>query len=132
VRASAASIFQQAFGDQPAIIPENAVPQSLAKHLAADHLRQRLIALGECRPMPRQRLTGQLPPAAELRDLLLAAGCPTTPEEIGLDRARLKASYAQGRQIRSRYTIFDLGAEAGCLPACVEDLFAPGGFWFEA
>ena len=62
----------------------------------------------------------------------LAAGCPTTPEEIGLDRARLKASYAQARQIRSRYTIFDLAAEAGCLPACVESLFAPGGFWLEA
>ena len=61
----------------------------------------------------------------------LAAGCPTTPEEIGLDRARLKASYAQARQIRSRYTIFDLAAEAGCLSECVENLFAPGGFWLE-
>jgi hypothetical protein len=25
-----------------------------------------------------------------------------------------------------------LAAEAGCLPDCVEQLFAPGGFWFEA
>jgi glycerol-1-phosphate dehydrogenase [NAD(P)+] len=67
-------------------------------------------------------------------DLLgkITAGCPTTPEEIGLDRARLKASYAQARQIRSRYTVFDLAAEANCLPKCVENLFAPGGFWFEA
>jgi len=114
------------------IIAENAVPQSMAKYLDADHLRQRLITLRERWPMLQQRLIGQLMPAAELRDLLLTAGCPTTPEEIGLDRARLKASYAQARQIRSRGTIFDLAAEAGCRPACVESLFAPGGFWLEA
>ena len=98
----------------------------------ADHLRQRLIDLRERWPMLQRKLIGQLMPAAELRDLLLAAGCLTTPEEIGLDRARLRGSYAQARQIRSRYTIFDLAAEAGCLPECVENLFAPGGFWFEA
>jgi glycerol-1-phosphate dehydrogenase [NAD(P)+] len=68
--------------------------------------------------------------AAELRDLLQAAGCPTAPEEIGLDRARLQASYPQARQIRSRYTIFDLAAETSCLTSSVEVLFAPGGFWF--
>ena len=68
----------------------------------------------------------------QLRDLLRAAGCPTTPEQIGLDRARLKASYAQARQIRSRYTIFDLAAETDILADCVDDLFRPGGFWFAA
>jgi glycerol-1-phosphate dehydrogenase [NAD(P)+] len=92
----------------------------------------RLITLRERRPMLQQRLIGQSMSAAELRDLLLAAGCPTTPEEIGLDRAHVKACYAQARQIRSRYTIFDLAAEAGCLPDCVEQLFDPGGFWLEA
>ena len=68
--------------------------------------------------------------SAELRDRLRAAGCPAAPEEIGLDHARLKASYAQARQIRSRTTLFDLAAETGCLAECVENLFAPGGFWF--
>jgi hypothetical protein len=52
--------------------------------------------------------------------------------QINFPRARLKASYAQAWQIRSRYTIFDLAAEAGGLSKCVENLFAPGGFWFEA
>jgi len=68
-------------------------------------------------------------PAAALRDLLLAAGCPATPEEIGLDRAGLRASYAQARQIRSRYTLFDLAAETGVFAQCVENLFTSGGFW---
>ena len=68
-------------------------------------------------------------PAGALRDLLRAAGCPTHPSEIGLDLDRFRRSYALARQIRSRYTVFDLAAEAGCFDTCVEELFAPGGFW---
>ncbi len=114
------------------VIAENAVPQSIAKHIDAEHLRERLSLVRECWPSLRQRLIGQLLTAAQLRDHLRAAGCPTTPEEIGLDRSRLKASYVQARQIRSRYTIFDLVAETGCLAESVEALFASGGFWFAA
>jgi glycerol-1-phosphate dehydrogenase [NAD(P)+] len=112
-------------------IAENAVPQSLAKHLDPDRLRYRLSVVQERWPSLREGLSEQMFTAAQLRDLLRAAGCPTTPEEIGLDRAHLKASYAQARQIRSRYTVFDLAAESGCLARCVEVLFAPGGFWFD-
>jgi glycerol-1-phosphate dehydrogenase [NAD(P)+] len=113
------------------VIAENAVPQSVAKYIDADRLRERLNLLRGRWPILRERLIGQLMPAAELRNHLRAAGCLTTPEENGLDRARLKASYAQARQIRSRYTIFDLAAETGCLTECVENLFRPGGFWFD-
>ena len=117
--------------DQP-IIAENAVQQSSAKYVDADHLRERLNRVRECWPSLRPRLIEQLLPAAQLRAHLRAAGCPTAPEEIGLDRARLKASYAQARQIRSRYTLFDLAAETGCLAESVAALFEPGGFWCAA
>jgi glycerol-1-phosphate dehydrogenase [NAD(P)+] len=114
------------------IIAENAVPQSMAKYIDADCLQERLNLARERWPVLRARLIGQLLSAAQLRDLLHTAGCPTTPEEIGLNRARLKSSYASARQIRSRYTIFDLAAEAGVFTHCVENLFALGGFWCEA
>ncbi len=114
------------------IVAENAVQQSSAKYVDADHLRERLNLVRERWPSLRPRLIEQLLPAAQLRADLRAAGCPTTPEEIGLDRARLKASYAQARQIRSRYTLFDLAAEAGCLDESVAALFEPGGFWCAA
>jgi glycerol-1-phosphate dehydrogenase [NAD(P)+] len=105
------------------------VPQSAAKYIDADHLRQRLATVREHWSKLRERLIGQLMPAAALRDLLLTADCPATPEEIGLDHAGLRASYAQARQIRSRYTIFDLAAETGVFAQCVENLFTSGGFW---
>lgn len=110
-------------------LAENAVAQSLGKYIDADELRRRLALLGERWPILRDRLARQLLSAAELRTMLHAAGCPTRPSEIGVERDRFHRSYALARQIRSRYTVFDLAAEAGCFEACVAELFAPGGFW---
>ena len=68
-------------------------------------------------------------PAAHLRDLLKAAGCPTQPAEIGVSMEQLKASDTLARTIRSQYTVLDLVNETGILSACVNELFAPGGSW---
>ncbi len=71
----------------------------------------------------------QLLTADQLRKQLRAAGCPTSPAELGLSLADLKATYVRGRMIRSRYTVLDLAYETGVLDECVDELFAPGGFW---
>ena len=110
-------------------VAEQAVAQSLAKYIGAEQLGERLARLRARWPALRARLAAQLLTAGQVRGLLQAAGCPTHPVEIGQDLPRLEASYALARQIRSRYTVFDLAAEAGCFAACVEELFAPGGFW---
>ncbi len=111
------------------VMAENAVAQSLAKHASTEELRQRLSLLQERWGQLQERLKQQLLGADRLRDLLRAAGCPMDPCEIGLDRDRFRRSYALARQIRSRYTVFDLAAEAGCFEDCVAELFAPGGYW---
>jgi glycerol-1-phosphate dehydrogenase [NAD(P)+] len=111
------------------VMAENAVAQSLAKHPSPEELRQRLRLLEERWGGLRERLERQLLSAERLRELLRAAGSPTDPGEISLDLDRVRRSYALARQIRSRYTVLDLAAEAGCLEACVAELFAPGGFW---
>lgn len=66
---------------------------------------------------------------AHLRALLQAAGCPTEPAEIGVNVVQLRESYILARTIRSRYTVLDLVNETGILDACVNELFAPGGYW---
>jgi glycerol-1-phosphate dehydrogenase [NAD(P)+] len=43
--------------------------------------------------------------------------------------SQLKESYTLARTIRSRYTVLDLVNETGILSGCVDDLFAPGGYW---
>lgn len=110
---------------------ENAVDESLAKYIDAEQLRGRLELLRELWPELRERLRAQLMPAARLRDMLRAAGCPTDAPAIGVDTRRLRQSYMLARTIRARYTVLDLVNETGILDQCVEELFAPGGIWGE-
>ena len=110
-------------------LAENAVQESLAKYITPDQLRQRLLLIQERWPLIRERLEHQLMTAAHLRALLQAAGCPTKPAEIGVSVVQLRESYILARTIRSRYTVLDLVNETGILDACVDELFAPGGYW---
>jgi glycerol-1-phosphate dehydrogenase [NAD(P)+] len=108
-----------------------AVKETLAKYVDADQLAQRLVLLRERWPALRDRLKEQLLPAEQLRAMLRAAGCPTEPAEIALGHSAFKETYRRAQMIRRRYTVLDLAAEAGILGECVEELFAPGGFWAE-
>jgi glycerol-1-phosphate dehydrogenase [NAD(P)+] len=110
-------------------LEDPAVKQSLTKYIDADVLGERLELLGELWPDLSKKLREQLMPADELREKLRAAGCPTSPEEIGLSIEDFKATYRRAQMIRSRYTILDLANETGILDVCVEELFAPDGFW---
>jgi len=110
-------------------LEDPAVKQSLAKYVGADALGERLEKLKELWPELSGKLREQLMPAGELRDMLEAAGCPTSPEEIGLSVEDFKATYRRAQMIRSRYTVLDVANEAGILDECVDELFAPGGFF---
>jgi glycerol-1-phosphate dehydrogenase [NAD(P)+] len=110
-------------------LEDPAVKQSLAKYVDTDALGERLELLGKLWPDLSKKLREQLMPADELREKLLAAECPTSPEEIGLSIEDFKATYRRAQMIRSRYTILDLANETGILDECVEELFAPDGFW---
>ena len=110
-------------------LEEPAVEQSLSKYISDDELAERLELLREIWPDLREKVAEQLMPAGQLRAMLEEAGCPTSPEEIGLGWEDFKATYSRARMIRSRYTVLDLAAETGIFDECVEELFAPGGFW---
>ncbi|KAB8142827.1 sn-glycerol-1-phosphate dehydrogenase [Chloroflexia bacterium SDU3-3] len=110
-------------------IAENAVAESLAKYITPEQLRERLLLIRQLWPQIRPRLEAQLLPAATIRDMLAAVGCPTTPAEIGLSLDHVRESYWLARTIRSRYTVLDLVNETGLLEPCVAQLFAPGGYW---
>jgi glycerol-1-phosphate dehydrogenase [NAD(P)+] len=110
-------------------LAENAVQQSLAKYITAEQLRQRLLRIQERWPVIKERLERQLMTAEHIRALLRDAGCPTKPAEVGISAAQLRETYTLARTIRSRYTVLDLANEAGILNACINELFAPGGYW---
>jgi glycerol-1-phosphate dehydrogenase [NAD(P)+] len=110
-------------------LEEAAVNETQAKHLDADGLRERLERLREVWPELRVKVEAQLIPADDLREQLQQAGCPTGPTEIGLSWEDFKATYRRAQMLRKRYTVLDLATETGILAECVDELFAPGGFW---
>jgi glycerol-1-phosphate dehydrogenase [NAD(P)+] len=67
-------------------LEDPAVEQSLAKYINASELGERLETLQRAWPGLRNRLETQLMSAPKIRDRLREAGCPTSPEEIGLSR----------------------------------------------
>ena len=113
-------------------LEEAAVNETQAKYIDSDSLRDRLGRLREVWPELREKVKEQLMPAEKLRERLEAAGCPTSPTEIGLNWEDFKATYRRAQMLRKRYTALDLALEAGILEECVEELFAPGGFWARA
>jgi glycerol-1-phosphate dehydrogenase [NAD(P)+] len=113
-------------------LEEGAVEQTLAKYISADELAERLGLLQEVWPDLREKVGEQLMPAGKIKEMLEAAGCPTTPAEIGLGWEDFSKSYRRAQTIRKRYTILDLALETGLLDECVEELFAPEGFWGRA
>jgi glycerol-1-phosphate dehydrogenase [NAD(P)+] len=110
-------------------LSDAAVKETLAKHVDADQLARRLMLLRERWPALRERLEQQLLPAGRLREMLKAAGCPSSPAEIGLPRSAFKETYHRAQMLRRRYTVLDLATETGLLGELVDELFAPGGFW---
>ncbi|MCW5851555.1 MAG: iron-containing alcohol dehydrogenase [Anaerolineae bacterium] len=106
-------------------LADNAVEESLAKHITPAALRDRLTRLREHWPVVREKLSRQLLPREQVAALLEAAGCPTDSAAIGVDRTRVRVSYSLARTIRRRYTVLDLVYEIGLLDASLDDLFAP-------
>ncbi|MBL9200481.1 MAG: iron-containing alcohol dehydrogenase [Opitutaceae bacterium] len=104
-----------------------AATETQAKQVSRAELQAQLEHLRAHWPAIRARLRDQLPPLAELTRRLALVGAPTTPEQIGLTRARLRTSFRRAYHIRRRFTVLDLAVRTGLLEPALESLFAPGG-----
>ena len=120
------ALIRSLFGDGP--LAAAAMSESRAKHLAPDALRERLARLSSAWPELRDRVNRQLMHLPRMRAMLRAAGCPSSPAEIGLSPARAAASVIAAQLLRRRRTVLDLAAETGRLAVCAEavrDAFPP-------
>jgi glycerol-1-phosphate dehydrogenase [NAD(P)+] len=61
-------------------------------------------------------------PSAQIHAALTAAGAPTTPEAIHLDRPFYESALTYARDIRNRYTVLDLAAASGRLAGLIPRL----------
>ncbi len=106
-----------------------ALEETRAKYVDADTLGNQLARLRDVWPELRQRLEAHLTPFDELKDRLVEAGCPSTPDEIGISPSRLRESYLQAYYIRRRFTVLDLAARTGLLASSLDRIFGPEGRW---
>lgn len=106
-----------------------AVLESGEKYVDRDTLRSHLELLKHRWPMIRERLSKQLIPAAEVADMLAAAGCPTRPEQIGISRERLRLSFRKALHIRRRFTILDLVWRANLWDRALDRVFHSTGLF---
>lgn len=83
----------------------------------ADALNEELARLW---PELRHELLAFTLPVERMRATLAAAGGPTTAAELGLDVRFYRQAVQHAREIRRRYSILDLAADAGLLEGFVE------------
>jgi glycerol-1-phosphate dehydrogenase [NAD(P)+] len=100
-----------------------------AKQSSTDELRTQLARLAATWLKLQTRLRQQLIPFDRLKEMLRAAGAPTEPEQIGISRERLRASFWQAFFIRRRFTVLDLAVRAGVFDRCLEEIFSLNGAW---
>lgn len=106
-----------------------ALEETRAKHLSATELRAQLELLRRIWPSLRESLRIQLVPYSDLKHNLQLVGAPADPEEIGITRERLRASFVRAAHIRRRFTVLDVVARAGLFETALDRLFGPGGLW---
>ncbi|MCC6682454.1 MAG: sn-glycerol-1-phosphate dehydrogenase [Phycisphaeraceae bacterium] len=94
-----------------------------AKFLSSDQLRELLAHLIERWPMLRQRLRRQLIASKRIAAMLQTAGCPVSPQQIGIDALRMRRSFHQARLIRNRFTILDLAYMTGRFDRYLDAVF---------
>jgi len=105
-------------------LKQKAYEESRVKLVSREVVRAQLERLKADWPEISRRLTAQLIPHAEFRDLLKDAGAPYVSESIGIDRDRLRRSYRQAYHIRRRFTILDVVRRAGLMDAALDDVFS--------
>lgn len=108
------AMLRSLFSEGPLL--EGVLTACKAKHLVPEALRAQLGRIVGQWDRLEQRVRRQLIPFATLRKMLRTAGCPVTPEAIGVEARAVPAAVMAAQLIRNRYGILDLAFETGRLP----------------
>lgn len=104
-----------------------ATTQTTDKYVSKEELKEQLTKIKNNWPALKESIRKQVIPYNETKKRLAAVGAPVEPEEIGMDRNRLRESFYRAHKIRSRYTILDFAYRAGYFDQWVNELFGENG-----
>jgi len=106
-----------------------ALQESRAKAVTREALRSQIEILRSLWPKLKNRLRKQLIPFEQAKAMLRSAGAPVEPEQIGISRERLRASFFEAVLIRRRFTVLDVVLRAGLLESFLGQIFGADGRW---
>lgn len=98
--------------------------ESTTKYVDHALLRTQLERVKRDWPRIRERLDEKRLPRARVREMLTAAGCPVSSEEIGISADRLRTSFRKAYHIRRRFTVLDLVLRVNLWDECLDQVFS--------
>jgi glycerol-1-phosphate dehydrogenase [NAD(P)+] len=112
------------YGSQLAPLCIAEMKKTALDRAAADRLNAKLEAIW---PALRYELLGVALPVETMEGALRAAGGPTTAEELGLPRKVWRDAVRHAHEIRGRWSLLNLAADAGLLDDFIEELEQESG-----
>lgn len=121
-RVAPRAIDTQAMRRRYGPVADDCIAVMRAKTLDVDRARALNARLEARWPALRRRLQAVALAPQRLEQALAAAGAATRPEQLGIDPAFYGEAVLHAREIRERYSMLDLAADAGLLDRFVQRL----------
>ena len=120
--------IRRIFDNDPEFVARGLV-ETRGKYVDKEGLRRQLQRLKKSWPELSLRIRRQIIPFGEVRRRLELVGAPYEPEQIGVSRARFRASFEKIPYMRSRFTVIDIAFRCGWMEQWLDKLFGKGGIW---
>ena len=120
--------IRRIFDNDPEFVARGLV-ETKGKYVDKEGLRRQLQRLKKAWPELSVRIRRQIIPFGEVRRRLELVGAPYEPEQIGVSRARFRASFEKIPYMRSRFSVIDVAFRCGWMEQWLDKLFGKGGIW---
>ena len=120
--------IRRIFDNDPEFVARGLV-ETKGKYVDKEGLCRQLQRLKKAWPELSVRIRRQIIPFGEVRRRLELVGAPYEPEQIGVSRARFRASFEKIPYMRSRFTVIDVAFRCGWMEQWLDKLFGKGGIW---
>ena len=108
-------------------LAEAVIPEARKKYMPIEaKVREWEYVLGHWQTL-WQALRPQLVPAASIREVLRAAGAPTTVSALGISVAEMRTALLHAKDIRGRYTVLDFAHDLGVLAVLCDEVLEESG-----
>jgi glycerol-1-phosphate dehydrogenase [NAD(P)+] len=103
------------------------VAEARKKYVPLDRKEQEWSSIIEHWSSLWKELEPILVPASHIRQVLVAAGAPTTIGALAISPEELRTAFLHARDIRGRYTVLDFAHDLGVLEELCEEVLAESG-----